>query len=451
MLYTRCLRINRPVFFLAYLFTALPPRSVTAQPHAESLDDLLKRYFETDAAKQRSAILSEIERVPDGSCRNVCDAVGRLDLWTPWASHEGMFQPVAPGKETSGGMRVAYHLPSDYDSKRAYPLMFCLPDTEFDATETLRRVRQRFDGEADRMILVCPTQTAWCKFHRDTGEHVQLATILRAIRRRFHIDNDRIYLFGDNKGGEAAWLTALMHGESFAAAMTLRSYPPVPYAEQVYPFLLANLQDLPVYSIWETPTLEMPHGRTGVVALHNRRIHVFSDQLGLAFHGIEQPPNVHGLEGLAKTAEFLSLKRALNTPRLTRWFRYADQADAGWVSVTKTGGGLWTDSQLAILPGLTTERSRYVSSLIQSKLGLIELRIEAQTISIKTQHVRRLELRLSRERIDLDRPITVIINGRVRHERIVRESIRTLLRHAFRTWTFDHLPTASLSFAISHD
>ena len=451
MLYPRCLRINRPVYLLACLFTALLRSVASAQPQTGSLDDLLKRYLETDAAGRRSTILLQIERVADGSCRDVSDALRKLDLWSAPAFHRGMFDLALVGKRTPDTVRVAYRLPPDYDSKRAYPLIFCLPDTESDATETIRRARKQFDGKADRMILVCPTHAPWGKFHRDTGELVRLATILRATRRRFHIDNDRIYLFGDGRGGEASWLTALMHGESFAAAMTLRSYPPVPYAEQVYPFLLTNLQNLPVYSIWEAPTSEMQQRRTGVVALYNRRIHFFSKQLGLAFHGIEQPRDVHGLKDLAMATEFLSLKRKLNSPRLTRWFRYSDQADAGWVSGIRTGDGLWTDSQLAILPGLTTDRSHYVSSLIQSKLGLIELRLEAQTISIKTQHVRRLELRLSHERLDLDRPITVLINGRVRHERIVRESIRTLLQYAFGTWTFEHLPTANLSFAISHD
>ncbi|MGE0193916.1 MAG: PDZ domain-containing protein [Planctomycetota bacterium] len=65
--------------------------------------------------------------------------------------------------------------------------------------------------------------------------------------------------------------------------------------------------------------------------------------------------------------------------------------------------------------------------------GVIEARIVARDrIEIRTTGVKRLRLHLSAEQIDLDKPLTVVINGKTRYEAVPREHPAYVLTEAWR-------------------
>ena len=89
--------------------------------------------------------------------------------------------------------------------------------------------------------------------------------------------------------------------------------------------------------------------------------------------------------------------------------------------------------------------------MLKDKLFYIGGRIEDQTIHIETKRCAEIELRLFEKMVDFQKPITVIVNGRKRHEGLIRPSTTTLLEAAFEDWEFQRVVFAKLTFSIRAD
>ncbi|MBU0719596.1 MAG: hypothetical protein KJ749_15235, partial [Planctomycetes bacterium] len=94
-------------------------------------------------------------------------------------------------------------------------------------------------GELIRgFVLLCPEHAFGGTFHNPTARGASFRQLMYGLQRHIHVDADRVYLLGRNQAGDAAWITAIMHADLLAGAIMASSYPPVPYARQVYPLLL---------------------------------------------------------------------------------------------------------------------------------------------------------------------------------------------------------------------
>ena len=112
---------------------------------------------------------------------------------------------------------------------------------------------------------------------------------------------------------------------------------------------------------------------------------------------------------------------------------------------------MWDDDQLSIVTSPTTDRDKFISDVLKERLLYLGGRIDGQTIHIETKGCAEIELRLFDGMADFHTPITVLINGRKRHEGLVRPSIPTLLESAHKEREFQRLAFAKLSFSIRAD
>lgn len=91
---------------------------------------------------------------------------------------------------------LSLFVPASYETEKSHALIVCLHGYGFTGEEYLERWRTRLGEE---YLLACPTYPSGAWFTR-RAEEVVLETI-REVRRRYHIDPDRIFLTGMSNGG----------------------------------------------------------------------------------------------------------------------------------------------------------------------------------------------------------------------------------------------------------
>jgi pimeloyl-ACP methyl ester carboxylesterase len=447
---------------LALALAYIPSKSfaqapaITAAETTPTVGTLVERYFRTDADTDRNELLTSIEKTADGSIEAVADAVRRVMVWDPMPGGD-----VAIQAPTSGTITAKYRGFLDLNPALRHGLILCMPndDEEADTDRTLNRaIAVLGPGFDDGCGLVALSRRIGGSFHQSASDSDDLRFIIRELRKRIHIDTDQVYLYGQGHGGEAAWITAMFHPDLFAGVITLSAYPPVPYPQQLYPILLGNLRNLPVLSLWPASEKGSPDPRGGSIAAHNRAIVELAERLSLPIRGIEAPFGPSPLGPLpprrSQEGPIQSLRAAVRPPpgrTVSHWFRYLGQGDVGWLHATKLAGDVWDDDQLSIVTSPTIDRDRFISDVLKEKLLYLGGRIDGQTIHLETKGCAEIELRLFDGIADLHTPITVLINGRKRHEGLVRPSMATLLESARKEWEFQRLVVAKLSFSVRTD
>ncbi len=417
---------------------------------SSTLTELIHSFFRADDPEERAALIPVIEDAANGSIEAVAETVTNVQLWSALPSAHGTF---AFGPAARDRVEVAYQLPVGYDPATRHSMILCMSDHGMSPVQTFALAREALGDTIDGFVLIGPGRSLGGAFHQPAKGAADLHRLVLEIRRRIHVDTDRVFLFGAGEGGEAAWMAAIAHGDLFAGVITLSSYPYVPYPEQVYPFLLGNLRHVPLLAVWTAPDAPGATTRQALVAAHNRAIVALAERAGLPIVGFEVPRAAPG--GLKpppdQAAVMLRRHRAPPGSCVSRWFRFPGQGDAGWVRQARFAGDVWSAEQLSILTSPLVDRDRFISDVIRDKLAYLGGWIEDQTIKIETKSCARIDVLLPYGSVDMEKPITVRCNGKRRYSRRVRPSIRTLLETAYEGWEFQRLTVARLSFSIKAD
>lgn len=116
------------------------------------------------------------------------------------------------------------YVPSDYDPKRAWPVILFLHGsgeggrdgllpTEYQLGSAIRRAAGRFPG------LVAFPQVATRKYVWESCDVDFALRVLDQVEQDFHVDADRVYLTGVSTGAKAAWHALYRNPRRFAAAL----------------------------------------------------------------------------------------------------------------------------------------------------------------------------------------------------------------------------------------
>ena len=430
-----------------------PPTNNEATPPA--LDAFVDQYFRANDAKERTQLASSIEQAAGSSIEAVATAVRRIMVWEPMPGGD-----IAIRSSTSGTITAKYHGSFNLDPVPRHGLVLCMPndDEEADTNLTLNRaIAVLGPNFYDSCGLAALSRPIDGSFHQHPAAADDLRRIIRELRRRIHLDTDHLYLFGFREGGEAAWMASLFQPDLFAGVIVVASHPRLPFPQQVYPLLLPNLKDVPLAVIdpatngpnTAPPSIMDAHLNAivqlaGQTSLPIRRVTVgFDDgEYGILPRWDAAKDELAGIRGKFRTKPGRTV---------SHWFRYPAQGDVGWLRAVKTYGDVWTEDQLSIAVGPTTDRNAFITDVIKEKLFHLGGRVEGQTIHIETKRIAEVELRLFDGMVDFAKPITVIINGRKRHEGLVKPNIATLLESAYEEWEFQRLVFAKLPFSIRAD
>ena len=150
------------------------------------------------------------------------------------------------------GLDFLLYLPEDYgkEAQQAWPLVVYLHGAPVRGA-TLDLLRQepfpkQLEGEADYpFIAVSPLGDGDYDFW-SRGEIPELVIqLLDELKANLPIDEKRIYLTGNDMGGNGVWALGLRHPETFAALAPVAGYAAYPFA---VPDNICDLKDVPVWA-----------------------------------------------------------------------------------------------------------------------------------------------------------------------------------------------------------
>lgn len=440
---------------LVLMTPALPSSPAKAN---QELPALLERYYSVEnAAEDRAALAAQIEKASGGDAEAVAAHLRRLFVQaeTPFLDRISV-----PGAGLDG-LEVRCIRPRDGQPGTAAPLVLCLANRDRQAINvafhTLHQPGPALYCSPDRVLPP------------GSGTTKAVEAIISTLRRHAHLDPDRTYLFGEGEAADHAWVLAIARPDLFAGVIVVSGYPPWPYAEQAYAFLLPNLSQSPVLTIW--PKVDALHGivtanNTGIgdqtartrpqlVDAHNRAIAAYAERLQLPITSVPLPGQpAHPADirvSSTASAEMLQTPRAAPSRRVSHWFRYPDQGRAGWLRLVEFRGEVWENEQIDILPASGVDRAAFVTQVLQDRLGYLGGTIENNVIDITTRRAARIEVLLTPDLVDFSRSVRVICNGIKRYDAPVSPSIALMLESAWETWDFKHPAWARLTFNIQAD
>jgi len=426
-----------------------PPAADSGMPAGEAardqLDKLVEDYFREADSKARAELGVRIATLVDGDVTPIAEALGRVQLWSAQPAGAARFQ-LHTGRD-----RVTHALvrvPQGYDHTQRYPLILGLHGKGGRGEDILGYLGSVLKDRLDEFIVAAPTDYKGASFNTTPDEAGDPPALLTELRRRYHLDTQRVYVVGYSMGGHGAFALATMYADQFAAAVPLAGTLVLPL-RQAYRLVLPNLMNLPVLAVCGEEDIGDDKRKVtpgGGIAGLNRHIKRLAAEFNLPIRTVELPGVGH--RNVAPPAdllnEFLHMRREDDPGQVSHWFRYPAQGRAAWLRQKKFGGQPWQGTQIAVATTGRLDVDEYVTNVIKKKLAYLGGRIEGQRIEAQIRKTADLEVLLNDDLIDLDQPITLVVDDKKRYQGKVRRKVGTLLEEVHRDWDFQRLYTVRL-------
>ena len=231
------------------------------------------------------------------------------------------------------------------------------------------------------------------------------------------------------------------------------SMMPLPQREGLYSYFLPNLNHLPMLMIWGELDDQGPSGKPGSgggIVSANRRLAQALERMQVPITLVELPGVGHlGVcPSPAQLAALLGSARQRYPPDVLHCFRFPGQGRAYWLKLVEFAGQPWEDDRLQIDLRPGEEAREALLRAIRRRLGRLKGKIEGQLITIHTKKVKTLDVLLHDALIDLDKPITIRMNGRLAFRGMVERRVQTLLELAAEEGDFERVFSARVRIAI---
>jgi dienelactone hydrolase len=395
---------------LIVLGAACPVTAEKPVSDTDSLSTLVFRYLDSADTDEVDRTFRTLLSHPEASI----DRVSRvIQTERPYAGQPIGTLPEERVTVHGRSYPLALSIPLTYQASKGYGLVVCLHGAGFSGDVYLERWQARLGEE---YILACPTYAAGAWFTR-RAEDLVLATI-QSVRRRYHVDPDRIFLTGMSNGGIGAWLIGMHHASLFAGIAPMASG----LDDVLMPFL-ANLRNTPIYIIHGAKDQVMPVELSRSISRELTRLgysHVYRE------HQREHPMaggHYFPREELPDLVAWLQRQRREPLPATLTVVREAGHFQPfGWLRVDVT------DSIAAFSDDLIDKRDERIKRREYAKLDAAI--ISPNRVEVKAERVRRYSLFLNDQLIDVSKPVTVVTNGVASFEGIVTPSLDVLLRQA---------------------
>jgi pimeloyl-ACP methyl ester carboxylesterase len=201
----------------------------------------LVEYQETDNAAARLKLLKWLKN-RDVS---VDEVMQMIRLLPPPDALRPIPDKAVELKAKGNGALYHVQLPPGYQHGRAWPVLMVLHHSQEKPAQALERWASL--AAQHGYILVAPQWGKGLKviYQYTAEEHDAVLATLRDLRRRFQIDSDRVFLFGGEQGGNAAFDIGLSHPDQFAGVVPMAAAPNWRIKKYYWP----NAQYLQLYVI----------------------------------------------------------------------------------------------------------------------------------------------------------------------------------------------------------
>jgi pimeloyl-ACP methyl ester carboxylesterase len=440
---------NGPAELLAFAVSGWLLGKDSAEAKVESAERLwagrafLKNYLTTEDAGVRAAFLKQYQSKKPAALAidEMSQVIKMLPPVEPLALGGGSpLQLHAPTQ--TGRKKIDYwlQLPPEYAHSQAYPVVIALADGK----EKPRAMLDRLGPQAaeNGYILAVPDWPMPMEdlYGYSPAEHAAVLDTLRDLRQRLRVDSDRVFLTGYGQGGNMALDVGLAHPDQFAGVIPVcgdtRRHASRYYNNAQYlPLYVVdgdfdgdNLKNVrPLLDKWTTrgyPTL--------FVDYKGRGHEWFEGEVPYLFDWMNHKSGLHkratGLPQLGVNGMGGPLGQEFQTMRATDNRFYWISSNSIAERNLNPQAGRWNP---ALLPATIQGRVAEGNQIIVYERGLNEVTI-----------------RLGRDMIDFNKPLTVRINGKIRMaNRKAIPSIATMLEELYADRDRERLVWAKLEFS----
>ncbi len=381
--------------------------------------ELLEKYFASSSKGQRDDIIGQLDAMQIDP--NLLGRISRIRLFWP---------QLKPGvyyvNEKVGPFPVIYFVgvPEGYDRTRPVPLVIRLPDVHIFITNprpTPEQVADAYTGwirdelkaHPDAVILMPMLNTDELWGPSQPGMNLAIQP-LQHVQGRINIDPRRIYLVGHSMPAAATWTLALHYPTYFAAINPLAGGAPATFQKLRLPNLCNTFT-----VVWHdaNDTIIKPeYSRELVKLLKIYKYDVEYEETKDLGHAPPADLVERQYQKMrTRTRDLYPKQVVLASNRPEAMFNRAD-----WVQEYQMLNA-GPDEKLRIVRGsgnITIYRNAYT----------IDARLAGDNkIVVKTENVESMRLLLNDQMVDLKKPVTVTINGKVRFQGTVEPSVRTML------------------------
>lgn len=437
------------------LFAALALSGVSAYADDSAILRDIRGFFAASDSGQREEIVRRIESDPAYS-------EGQL---TQWLHAAGLFEAQTPGRfrfqvkiDAQYGLRVAVRVPAEYDHTRPYPLIYALHGTGGDGDGIVNYVERLLGDQIDNYIVAAPTGYRQALVHSTTPPAREHPAILREIKRRTHIDSDRVYAFGYSRGGHTAWSLAVLHSDEFAGVAPVAGTLLLFEHGKLFETFLPNLVNTHVLASWGAGDVMsedlVTRSADGGIAGLNRQLCSLAASLELPVKWYEDPDKGHGgVEPPRKDlVELLAHTREHYSRNIRHVFRLPYQGRTSWIEAHAWRGGWWDQQPLKISfrsgenPDDPDVQHEAMARAVRSQLGELRGEIDGQEIKVYRKKISELTVWIPEPLVDLGQPVVLTVNGHKAFEGKLEPDLFVAMSQAARTYDFDRLRWAGLRF-----
>jgi pimeloyl-ACP methyl ester carboxylesterase len=437
---------HSPAELLSYAVTGWLLGNRSAEASVETAEKLWKgrkfllKYQRTVDPKNRDDLLKGFKK----DVNLPVDVMEQLiKMLSPVAAEEKVettpmeLETAAPDKRGKG---IQYFLqaPPEYSHGRAFPVLIVLHHYGDKAKDLLGRFQEL--AARHGYLLVAPQWSGNGLFDGDGGytysleEHAAVLDVLRDVRRRFQVDSDRVFLFGYGQGANMAFDIGLAHPDLFAGVIPM-SGAPYYHAEHYW----HNAQYLPFYVI---------NG--------DRAGDSHKQTYGQFRHWIVRNYPVLYVQYKGRGAEWFGGE----LPNLFEWMMHKKRANpVAQLGTDGLGGPLGNEFQSL---RSTDNRFYWLTSDAIDKRHLEEGKewkgvtaatmtafIRDNQVTAKTYGLNQLTIWLSRNQVDFDKPVGVLINLKaLRNPAKITPSLEVMLEDFLLRGDRQRLNVAKLAFDL---
>jgi len=387
-------------------FFLLIPLSVSPGQDIESMGrSLVNQYLISTNGDERENIIKTLDGLPF--------RFDQMKDWVKVSAHytsqqPGLHRELAPAGEKKGEYFV--YIPSSYDIDRPWPVVLALHGV---GGSGYGQVMSWLKSSAhnDEFIFIAPTYGSGLWWNEEAEKLV--LSILDKVKQDYHIDTNRVYLTGFSSGGHGVWYFALRYPSLFAAINPIAAECPLPY-------LLVNLEHVPVYIIHGSKDTVIP-----VEAARDAGSRLEKLNYTVVYKELSELKHQFPVNEIAKALDWFRMhKRTLYPKRMKFFTESTGYSFSYWIEITG----------FSELVGQVSGVSRDIAGRLVRPQGFsetaaveAEINEEDNEVYLTIHEVKTVRLFLEEGLIDMERPLRVSINGKAVYFEKVRRSVRTIL------------------------
>lgn len=405
--------------------------------------DFLARYLREPDELARKDLITAYQKRPEPPPLQV-DEMRQFIEMLPTLAWEADTKPqngrgqTRPTPNWPRGVEYVVRVPPEYHAFRAYPLLVVIPklgEAPEDALKPWLDQATRRGYLLAAPVWYLPDQST---YEFTVREHEAVLETILDIRRRFHLDSDRVCLAGAELGGSAVYDIALGHPDWFAGAVVMSGLPGGEYAGS----LRNNAQYLPFYVVDGMMSFDQAKDGTGP----NKTQQLFDYWIPRAYPSLYVQYKGRGQEFFTGEVPYIFdwLDRKRRSPGLP---------ELGKADVTARNLG---QEFRSIRPN--EDRFYWLSSsdvpatLKNQAKWQATVQTEGNAIVVNVTGIRQLTVWLNDAMVDFNQPVEVRVNpaspARQVFRKVLKPSLAVLLEDFYRRGDRKQLYQAKVEFSF---